>query len=264
MIAGALALCAGAIAYSAVQAEFRRVRKGFTPVPVVVAAIDITEGTVLTMDMISSRGVPEQFVTASVIRPDNASFIIGQRVTVPLQAGDPLLWSQFETTRAGERLATRVQQRTRAITIEAKGTSAVGGWVRPNDHVDVIGTFKHPDTGDQNSLTLLQNVIVLATGRITGTTNTNLIPEAQRDYSHVSLLVVPEEAEVLTLAQEMGALTLTLRNDEDVSSLETRAYTGVRTLFDGARLTQLQKVRVAVSIIRGTDERRQVVEERHE
>lgn len=263
-IAAILALASGVIAYSAVQAEFRRVRKGFVPIPVVVAAVDLAEGTVITMEMISSRPMPEQFVTASVVKPENASFILGQRIMVPLQAGDPLLWSQFETTRAAERLSSRIQQRTRAITIATKGVSAVGGWVRPNDHVDVVGTFKSPDTGDQNSLTLLQNVIVLATGRITGQTNVNLLPEAQRDYANVSLLVVPEEAEVLTLAQDLGELTLTLRNDEDVSALESRAYTGVRTLFDGDRLTRMRILREKVAVIRGTNERHEVVGERRE
>ncbi|WP_410965809.1 Flp pilus assembly protein CpaB, partial [Salmonella sp. SAL4438] len=89
---------------------------------------------------------------------------IGQKVMVALQAGDPLLWSQFETSRAAERLTTKVMKRMRAVTIEARASSAVGGWVRPNDHIDVIGTFKDPDTNQQVALTLLQNVIVLATG----------------------------------------------------------------------------------------------------
>ena len=118
-----------------------------------------------------------------------------------LQAGDPLLWSQFETTKAAERLSTKVQKKARALTIEAKSTTAVGGWMRPNDHVDIIGTFKDPATNEQVAVTLMQNVIMLATGKITGTTNINLMPENERAYGHVSLLVLPEEAEILVLAR---------------------------------------------------------------
>src|SRR5690348_15896094 len=198
------------VSFSAIQKQKNDVRKGWNLVPVVVSAVDISEGTVVTMEMISQRSIPEQFVTSSVVKPDSASYIVNQKVLVPLQAGDPLLWSQFETTKAAERLSTKVQKKTRAITIEASTTASVGGWVRPNDHVDVIGTFRDPQTNENVAVTLIQNVIVLATGKITGTTNVNLIPENQRDYSTVSLLLIPEEAEILVLASELGGLTLSL------------------------------------------------------
>ena len=193
------------VSFSAIQKQKNDVRKGWNLVPVVVSAVDISEGTVVTMEMISQRSIPEQFVTSSVVKPDSASYIVNQKVLVALQSGDPLLWSQFETTKAAERLSTKVQKKARAITIEAKSTTAVGGWVRPNDHVDIIGTFKDPATNEQVAVTLLQNVIILATGKITGTTNINLIPENERAYGHVSLLVIPEEAEILVLSQELGS-----------------------------------------------------------
>ncbi len=134
----------------------------------VVAAVDISEGSTLTFDMISQRAVPDQFVTSSVVKPDSSSYIVNQKVLVPVQAGDPLLWSEFETTKAAERLSTKVQKKTRAITIEAGKTAAVGGWVRPNDHIDLIGTFRDPVTNESVAVTLMQNVIVLATGKATG------------------------------------------------------------------------------------------------
>src|SRR5512140_779374 len=177
IVALVLGLFAGIVAYSATKKKEADARRGWNLVPVVVAAADIPEGTVVTFDMISQRSVPEQFVTSSVVKPDSASYVVNQKVLVPLQAGDPLLWSQFETTKAAERLSTKVQKKGRAITIDAGKTTAVGGWVRPNDHVDLIGTFKDPQTNEQVAVTLLQNVIVLATGKITGTTNVNLIPE---------------------------------------------------------------------------------------
>ena len=147
IVAGVLALFAAVVSFSAIKRKEAEVRKGWNLIPVVVAAVDISEGTVVTMEMISQRSIPEQFVTASVVKPDSASYIVNQKVLVPLQAGDPLLWSQFETTRAAERLSTKVQKKARAITIDAKQTAAVGGWVRPNDHVDIIGTFKDPSSG---------------------------------------------------------------------------------------------------------------------
>jgi pilus assembly protein CpaB len=252
IVAAVLGAVAFLVSWSAIKKRESDVRKGWNLVPVVVAAVDISEGTVVTIEMISQRSIPEQFVTSSVVKPDNASYIVNQKVLVALQAGDPLLWSQFETTKAAERLSSKVQKKARAITIESKSTTAVGGWVRPNDHVDLIGTFKDPQTGEQVAVTLLQNVIVLATGKITGTTNINLVPEGQRDYNNVSLLVIPEEAEILVLAQELGALTMSLRNEEDIDVLEERGRATINTLLSGERTKVLQQKRFnTIQVIRG-------------
>ncbi|MHB8878874.1 MAG: Flp pilus assembly protein CpaB [Myxococcaceae bacterium] len=253
VVALVLGLLAGVVAYSAIKKKEADVRRGWNLVPVVVAASDISEGTVVTFDMISQRSVPEQFVTSSVVKPDSASYVVNQKVLVPVQAGDPLLWSQFETTKAAERLSTKVQKKARAITIEAGKTTAVGGWVRPNDHVDVIGTFKDPQTNESVAVTLLQNVIVLATGKITGTTNVNLIPENQREYTTVSLLVIPEEAEIMVLATELGALMLSLRNEDDVDVIEERGRATINTLLSGERTRVLQQKRFnTIQVIRGS------------
>jgi pilus assembly protein CpaB len=253
LVAVALGLFAGIIAWSALKKKETDVRRGWNLVKVVVAGVEISEGSVVTMEMISERLVPEQFVTASVIKPDSAPYIINQRVLVPLQAGDPLLWSQFETTRAAERLSTKILKKGRAISIEAKGVTAVGGWVRPNDHVDVIGTFKDPKTNEAVAVTLMQNIIVLATGKITGTTNVNLLPENARSYGDVTLQVYADEVELLVLARELGSLTLTLRNEEDISNIEDRSHVTIETLLSGERAKQLQKVRYdTIQFIRGS------------
>src|SRR4051812_22756618 len=253
IVALVLALIAGVIAYSAVKKKELDARRGWNLVPVVVASVDIGEGSVVTFDMISQRTVPEQFITSSVVKPDSASYVVNQKVLVPVQAGDPLLWSQFETTRAAERLSTKVMKKARAITLDASKSAAVGGWVRPNDHVDIIGTFKDPQTNESVAVTLMQNIIVLATGKVTGTTNVNLIPEAQREYSNVSLLVIPEEAEMLVLASELGALTLALRNEDDVDMLEERGRATIKTLLSGERTRVLQERRnQVIQVIRGS------------
>src|SRR5437868_1634689 len=253
LVAVVLGLFAGIIAYSAIKHQQARVTSGWNLVPVIVASVDIGEGTTVTFDMVAQRSVPEQFVTSSVVKPDSASYIVNQKVLVPVQAGDPLMWSQFETTKAAERLSTKVQKKARAITVEAGKTTAVGGWVRPNDHVDLIGTFKDPQTNESVAVTLLQNVIVLATGKITGTTNVNLIPEGQRNYSDISLLVIPEEAEILVLAQELGNLTLSLRNEDDVDIIEERGRATISTLLSGERTRVLEKKRQEIiQIIKGS------------
>lgn len=66
-------------------------------VPVVVAAVDMGAGETVTLEKISQRKAPERLITSSVVKPDSASYIVNQKLLVPVLAGDLLLWSQLET-----------------------------------------------------------------------------------------------------------------------------------------------------------------------
>ena len=82
-----------------IQKRATDARKGWNLVPVVVAAVDIAEGTTVTFDQISQRAIPEQFVTASVVKPEAASSVVNQVALVPILAGDPILWTHFSSKR---------------------------------------------------------------------------------------------------------------------------------------------------------------------
>lgn len=101
----ALLLCLGGGAgYLFVKRQETAVRRGWSLLPVVVAAVDIPEDTLVTMEMMAQRSIPEQFVTASIVKPESASYIVNQRLLVPVQSGDPLLWSHFESKKQASRL----------------------------------------------------------------------------------------------------------------------------------------------------------------
>ncbi len=253
LIAIGLGLGAAMLAWLNVSTARREARKGWNLVPIVVAGQDVDEGTTLTTDMIAQRAMPSQFVTPSVIKPDNYSYVVGQRVLVNLKKGDPLLWSQFESSKGLERLSKAVQKNFRAISIAAAGEGAVGGWIRPNDHVDIIATFKDPQSSETNTMTLLQNVLVLATGKITGNTNMNLLSSSDRRYSNITLLMLPEEVEILTLAEGMGKITLALRNEDDLETPSDRVKTTPETLITGERVNALLKKRhqLGIQVISG-------------
>ncbi len=215
---------------------------------VVVATDDIDEGTVLDTSMVAQRRIPSQFVTASVIPPDQVGFAVGQKVMVSIKRGDPLLWTQFESSKGLERLSKAVQKNFRAVTLPATDKDGVGGWVRPNDKVDVLLTYRDNQAGEVSTVTILASVLVLATGKITGTTNVNLLPEEERHYSAVTLLMLPEEAEMLNLAQDVGKVSLVLRNDEDLETQGERQKTTLRTLLTGERAKILLNERKKLSL----------------
>jgi pilus assembly protein CpaB len=92
----AVGFVSGFIGYVLVKKTEADVRRGWNLVPVVVASRQLREGEVVTADKVAQRSVPEQFVTRSAIRPDAVNYILNQRLNVPLQDGDMLLWSQFK------------------------------------------------------------------------------------------------------------------------------------------------------------------------
>jgi len=253
LLALGLALLAGLAAWSAVDAELRKVRDGWKTVKVLCAARDVAEGAELVRAMVAVREVPARFVTDSWLTAEEDGSVkndpVGQRVLVPLKAGDPILASHFAPPREAD-LSAMVEPKGRAVTVDVQERNAVGLWVRPNDHVDVVGSFRDPQTQQLKSVTLLQNVVALATGRVNA--STSRIPDEDRRYTSVTLLVLPEEAEILTLAQETGTLTLLLRNPEDQGSQERRAVVDQRQLLTGERAGELQQKRYrTIQIIRG-------------
>jgi len=90
-------LISGLLTWRLVTKQTDDLRAGWNLVPMVVAARDLREGEVMTFDKVIQRAVPGQFVSSSFVKPDGANFIMNQRLLVPVRAGDPLLWSQFET-----------------------------------------------------------------------------------------------------------------------------------------------------------------------
>src|SRR5438132_11993677 len=124
--------------------------------------------------MIAVKEMPTQFVTESNIKVEEDGSLkqdspVGQRVMVPLKSGDPILASHFESAREAD-FSTMINPKGRAVTIDVQERNAVGLWVRPNDHVDVLGSFRDPESQNLKSVTLLQNVVVLATGKVTANT----------------------------------------------------------------------------------------------
>ncbi|GAC1345359.1 MAG: hypothetical protein NVS2B9_08650 [Myxococcales bacterium] len=255
LIALALGLFASALAAAAIRAQQRKARAGWDTVKVLCADQDIPERAELDREMVAVKEMPERFVTPSFIRAgaddqvEQAARYFGQRLQVPLKKGDPILVSHFEAVREAE-FSTMINQKGRAVTIDVQERNAVGLWVRPNDHVDVVGTFTDSETHQMRTTTLLQNVVVLATGHASA--GSVALADDDKRYQTVTLLVLPEEAEMLTLAQDLGTLTLLLRNPDDLDYQEKRTVIDARSLLAGDRAGELQQKRYrTIQIIRG-------------
>jgi pilus assembly protein CpaB len=243
IVAGILGVMAALLAYQTIKSKEDRLASKWKLTPVVVAGQDIEEGSALGYDMLAKMDVPIEFAGPSLVKPEQIEKIIDQNVMVPLQRGDPIMWSHFFAPGTVERLSDIVNNHGRAISLDIAGSQAISGWLRPSDHVDILGTFQDTKDNQMVTVTMLQNVVVLATGTISGNTPVEPKDKVGREYSSVTLMVLPEEAEILTLAAELGSLRLTLRNTHDMGRMDQRGKATQHTLLTGERMKEIQKLR---------------------
>ena len=110
-----------------------------------------------------------------------------------------------------------VRRGYRAVSIPVDITSSVNNLIQPQDNVDVIGTFRFPDLKGDSALdtvtmTILQNVKVLAVGSRYSGYQADPTGEQRNSYGTVTLMLLPHEVEMVIFASQKGRLSLSLRN----------------------------------------------------
>ena len=192
-------------------------------IDVVAVKKPLPSGTVLTKADIGAISVVEAAVKGHVVKIDDYLLIINKKVIRALPEGAPIFWSDVEGGEPGSRgLAGDIKQGMRAISVNVSGSASVSGMVKPTDHVDVLGTFSFPsktakDDMELVTLTILQDVLVLATGKETAKSQFLGDSRAASAYNTVTLEVSPRETEMLVFAEQIkGRISLALRNPDDV------------------------------------------------
>ncbi|MBI5394746.1 MAG: Flp pilus assembly protein CpaB [Verrucomicrobia bacterium] len=209
------------------KAEYQ---KQFNTISVIVAARDLVPGTKITRDDIGMKDVFAKGITGRVFKPDEAAELIGKKTLFMIHKLTPINWNDVDMPYRGlSGLSGMITRGDRAIAFAVDAVSAVSGHVKPNDHVDIIGTFSFPGQGKGPSgsgpaetvtLTILQDVTILATGKNTGRRGLEMEMTERfggEQYNSVTVAVTPREAEMLIFASSKGKLALALRNREDVS-----------------------------------------------
>ena len=207
-----------------VQAQKDALGKRYGTMDVLVYAKETPGGTVLASEDLVVRRAPALGLRGQALTRDNLRDIVGRRTLLGHAAGDVVFWSDIEggdPTVKG--LAADIKPKMRAVSINCSGAASVSGMVKPNDHVDVIGTYAFPGAdgkvrpSDIETRTILQNVLVLATGQTTAKNHRDE-GDFDRGYATVTLEVSPREAELLVFSEQMkGRLVLTLRSRNDTS-----------------------------------------------
>ena len=226
LVAGLVAALLTRVYISAKDAEVRETKESLKAryggeMWVLCFKREVPGGTVISKSDLQLKRVPVAGMQGQAVGEESFSDVVGRKLLYGHKALDTLFWADVEGGNpAGTGLSADIKKQMRAVSINCSGAASVSGMVKPNDHVDVIGTFdlSDPSKGGAkaNALvtsTILQNVLVLATGRQTAKMRAQ---ETGAGYSTVTLEVTPREAEMLAFAEQIkGRLVLTLRNRND-------------------------------------------------
>lgn len=210
--------------------EIERERAAFLSsekqVDVLAAKRALPAGAKLVKKDLQAKSIPGREVSKNTILVEDIDRILDKKLTMSMDAADTLMWSYVDVPyRPGGGLAPMIDKdrKMRAVSMSIGGAAGVSGLLQPNDRVDVIGSFSFPSRKDPEktewvTLTILQDVTVLATGQTLGRSNSGERNRVNSGYSTVTFEVTTREAELLVFVENMrGHLTLALRNPEDVS-----------------------------------------------
>jgi pilus assembly protein CpaB len=125
----------------------------------------------------------------------------------PIAAGEPILASKVSGFGERASLSSVVSAGSRAFAIKVDAATGVSGFVMPGDRVDVLMTRAAEGRDDMVSDVILRDIVVRAVDQISDEDRSK--PQVART---VTVEVTPEGAQKLALAQQVGRLTLALRN----------------------------------------------------
>lgn len=203
---------------------------------VLVAAAELPTGQKLQAADLRWQKWPDDAVSAGyLVRKDNPKALeeaVGATVRAGFLPGEPIR-SQRLVRPEGGLMAAILQpgQRAVAIVTDSRGTNSAGGFILPNDRVDVILSKRdrNPDRagagGDVvNSEIILSNVRVLAIDQTIEEKNGQKVVVGKT----ATLELKPEQAEFLARSRQSGTLSLALRSLADANAAAPTEASGGR------------------------------------
>ncbi len=150
--------------------------------------------------------------------PGERAKVIGRIVSYPMTNGMIFTESYLAAADSALGLPHKIPNGMRAVSIKTTEVNDLGGFLYPGVRVDVLVAVKGADRTPGRSLALVQNVTVLATGKQLTPDPTGKPTEA----SVVTVLVTPDQAQKIVLAEEEGAIYFSLRNGGDNEVTDTK------------------------------------------
>jgi pilus assembly protein CpaB len=245
----AIALSAGGVAAYLVSASDKPSTTAqpavqLQTVDVLVAKSDIGLGQTLTPNDIVWQSWPSATASNSFIRrsdrPDAANQIPGSIARAPFVAGEPIREAKLVKADGSGFMAAILPSGMRAVSTEISAETGAGGFILPNDRVDVLLTRRLKNTANPSAPDIVTTDIALANIRVLAI---DQMPKEKEGTNSVigrtvTLELKPEQTAVLASSRQAGTLSLALRsiadgNQVDVGSGEQAQRVGINVIRYG-------------------------------
>jgi pilus assembly protein CpaB len=225
-----VALAAGGVAALLAGRSEKPVQQNTAPkfdtVDVLVAKSDIARGQTLSPADVSWQAWPASSAAGNFIRktdqPQAVDNLNGMIVRLPFVAGEPIREPKLVNSKGSGFMAAILPSGMRAVSTQISPETGAGGFILPNDRVDVILTprpNREVDKGSTTSETILRNIRVLAIDQTIEEKNGQKVVVGKT----ATLELLPGQAEALALSQQLGTLSLALRSIADGSIDESKS-----------------------------------------
>jgi len=197
-------------------------------VDVLVAKSDIGLGQTVAADAMQWQTWPASTASNNFIRrnerPDATAQIVGSIARAPFIAGEPIREAKLVKANGSGFMAAILPTGTLAVSTEISPETGAGGFILPNDRVDVL-LSKHEKNPDRSgSSDIVSSEIILTNIRVLAIDQAPKEKDGQNAVvgKTVTLQLKPEQAETLTRSRQTGTLSLALRSIADLHVVETR------------------------------------------
>jgi pilus assembly protein CpaB len=185
---------------------------------VVVAAVDLPLAARLKLEDLKVIEWPADHVPPGAI--SDPKDLVGRVLISRVLAQQPLMPGMLAAKNAGSGLAALIPSNMRAMAVRVDDIVGVAGFIHADDRVDVLVTMRQAfQGGESTTKAFLQNIKVLAVGQEVDNGDKSRLHATPATVA--TLLVSPQDAERLVLAQTEGRIMLTLRSWTDSVPVET-------------------------------------------
>ncbi|HWX07684.1 MAG TPA: Flp pilus assembly protein CpaB [Bradyrhizobium sp.] len=193
-------------------------------VDVLVAKADIGLGQTVKPEDMQWQSWPAATTSNTFIRrnerPDGSTQIAGSIARAPFIAGEPIREQKLVRANGSGFMAAILPTGMRAISTEISPETGAGGFILPNDRVDVLLTKR--DKSQSGQADVIKSEVILPNVRVLAIDQAPKEKDGQNTVigKTVTLELKPEQAETLARARQSGTLSLALRSIVDVSMAE--------------------------------------------
>jgi pilus assembly protein CpaB len=173
-------------------------------------------------------------------RPDATTQIVGEIARAPFIAGEPIREQKLVKADGSGFMAAILPTGMRAVSTEISPETGAGGFILPNDRVDVILSKREKNPDRTGTPDIVDSEIILTNIRVLAIDQAPKEKDGQTTVvgRTVTLELKPEQAETLARARQSGTLSLALRSIADVNIVESNADDRARRRSDSVNVVR--------------------------